>query len=384
MKNVFSIMLLEYRRVIFDMLAITIIFVGTALYSLYYPFPYENDVVRNMPVAVVNQDKSDLSDLVVSMLNNTENLKVLKYASMEEAKKSIYNRETFGIIYIPDDFYKKVLKGESPEVSVFADGSYFILYSTAISAATQIVFTAAAGVKIQKMSMFGIHMNDALNLHSAVNVTAKPVFNPRGGYVTFVAPAIYAIIVQQILLMVILLIHATGYENGYGYPKHINPFSILVGKTIAYLTIYSAIFAYFFTIGPMVFGIQLHNSLLDAASFAVPYGLSIILFAISLSVFARDRDAILLVLLMTSIPFVMLAGFIWPHFMMPQWVRFLSYLIPSTPGVTGFLYIRQMGADIPEVMHMYINLWVQVGIYFITALFAIKWQLKQKQSPYDE
>ena len=380
MKNIFSIMLLEYRRIIFDKLAITIIFVGTAFYSFYYPFPYKNDIVRDMPVAVVNLDKSDLSKTVVTMLDNTESLKVIKYPSMEEAKKGIYLREVFGIIYIPDEFYKLVARGESPSVSVFADGSYFILYSTAISAATQIVLTTAAGVKIQKMSMLGVHFEDALKLQSAVNLTAKPVFNPRGGYVTFVAPAIYALIVQQILLMVILLVHATGYENGYGYKDNMNTVSILLGKILAYLPIYAAVFSYFFTIGPMVFGIQLHNSLSDAVSYAVPYGLSIILFAISLSVFARDRDAILLVLLMTSIPFVMMAGFIWPHFMMPEWVKLLSYLIPSTPGVTGFLYIRQMGADVSNIMFMYVNLWIQVFIYFITAVFAVKWQQKQRQS----
>ena len=365
MKNIFSIMLLEYRRIIFDKLAITIIFVGTAFYSFYYPFPYENDIVRDMPVAVVNLDKSDLSKTVVTMLDNTESLKVIKYPSMEEAKKGIYLREVFGIIYIPDEFYKLVARGESPSVSVFADGSYFILYSTAISAATQIVLTTAAGVKIQKMSMLGVHFEDALKLQSAVNLTAKPVFNPRGGYITFVAPAIYALIVQQILLMVILLVHATGYENGYGYKDNMNTVSILLGKILAYLPIYAAVFSYFLS---------------DAVSYAVPYGLSIILFAISLSVFARDRDAILLVLLMTSIPFVMMAGFIWPHFMMPEWVKLLSYLIPSTPGVTGFLYIRQMGADVSDIMFMYVNLWIQVFIYFITALFAVKWQQKQRQS----
>ena len=379
MKNIFSIMLLEFRKIIFDKLAITIIFVGTAFYSFYYPFPYENDIVRDMPVAVVNLDKSDLSKTVVTMLDNTESLKVIKYPSMEEAKKGIYLREVFGIIYIPDEFYKLVARGESPSVSVFADGSYFILYSTAISAATQIVLTTAAGVKIQKMSMLGVHFEDALKLQSAVNLTAKPVFNPRGGYVTFVAPAIYALIVQQILLMVILLVHATGYENGYGYKDNMNTVSILLGKILAYLPIYAAVFSYFFTIGPMVFGIQLHNSLSDAVSYAVPYGLSIILFGLSLSVFARDRDAILLVLLMTSIPFVMLAGFIWPHWMMPDWVKYFSYIIPSTPGVTGFLYIRQMGADITDVMPKYINLWIQVAVYTVTAVLAIRWQQKQRQ-----
>ena len=379
MKNISSILRLEYRRIIFDMLSITIIFVGTAFYSFYYPFPYENDIVRKMPVAVVDLDKSDLSKTVVTMLNNTESLRVLSYPSMEEAKKGIYLREVYGIIYIPDEFYKKVAKGESPTVSVFADGSYFILYSTALTAATQIVLMTAAGVKIQKMSMMGIPINDALLLQSAVNLTAKPLFNPKAGYVGFVAPAIYAIIVQQILLMVILLVHATGYERGYGYPEDASTLTILFSKIIVYLTVYMVVFSFFFTAGPMAFGIQLNNSLIEAVMFAIPYGFAIIFFGITLSVFARDRDAVLLVMLMTSIPFVMLAGFIWPDWMMPDWIRYFSYLIPSTPGVSGFLYIRQMGADISDVMPKYINLWIQVAVYGVTAFLAIRWQQKQRQ-----
>lgn len=379
MKNISSILRLEYRRIIFDMLSITIIFVGTAFYSFYYPFPYENDIVRKMPVAVVDLDKSDLSKTVVTMLNNTESLRVLSYPSMEEAKKGIYLREVYGIIYIPDEFYKKVAKGESPTVSVFADGSYFILYSTALTAATQIVLMTAAGVKIQKMSMMGIPINDALLLQSAVNLTTKPLFNPKAGYVGFVAPAIYAIIVQQILLMVILLVHATGYERGYGYPEDASTLTILFSKIIVYLTVYMVVFSFFFTAGPMAFGIQLNNSLIEAVMFAIPYGFAIIFFGITLSVFARDRDAVLLVMLMTSIPFVMLAGFIWPDWMMPDWIRYFSYLIPSTPGVSGFLYIRQMGADISDVMPKYINLWIQVAVYGVTAFLAVRWQQKQRQ-----
>lgn len=379
MKSLLSLIRIEYRRLVFDILSITIIFVGTAFYSFYYPFPYKNDIVRKMPIAVVDLDKSDLSETVVTMLNNTENLKVMQYPSMEEAKKAVYLRDVFGIIYIPDEFYKMVAKGESPTVSVFADGSYFILYSTSIAAATQVVLMTAAGVKIQKMTMMGIPMNDALRLQSAVNVSAKPLFNPKAGYVGFVAPAIYAIIVHQIMLLVILLTSAQGYERGYGYPEHSSTLAILAAKLIVYMTIFSAIFAFFFTVGPMVFGIQLHNSLLEAVMFAIPYGLAISLFGISLSVFARERDAVLLVVLMTSIPFVMLSGFIWPHWMMPDWVRYFSYIFPSTPGATGFLYVRQMGANISDVLPKYFNLWVQVAVYSVTAFLAVRWQQKQVQ-----
>lgn len=380
MKNYLNVIGMEWRKIVFNFLAVTVIFAGSAIYSVYYPFPYTNNVVRDMPAGIVDNDKSDLSKTIITMMNNTENLAVKQYPSMEEAKKALYEREIYGIVYIPDKFYKKVAGGESPVVSLFSDGSYFILYSTALSAVTEIVLTAAAGVKIQKMNMLGIPTRDALKLQSAANLVSHPLYNPKAGYVTYVAPAIYSIIVQQMLLLVILLVQAGCYEKGYEYRRNVSALTILLGKVTAYLPIFIAVYAYFFSIGPMLFGFSMHNSLFELMMFAVPYGLAVILFGISLSYFAREKEGVFLVLLMTSIPFVMMSGFIWPSWLMPEWLQWFSRLIPSTSGVTGFLFIRQMGADISDVFSRYLNLWILVCIYFVASLFTIKWQLKQKNA----
>lgn len=380
MKNFISVIGLEWKKLIFNFLAVTVIFAGSAIYSVYYPFPYKNDIVKNMPIAVVDMDKSDLSEKIISMMNNTESLSVYNYPSMEEAKKGLYERKVYGIVYIPDRFYNKVAKGESPTVTLFSDGSYFILYSTALSAVTEIVLTSAAGVKIQKMSMLGIPFRDALRLQSSVNLVSHPLYNPKAGYITYVAPAIYSVIVQQMLLLVILLVQAGGYEDGYEYKKGVSALTILLGKITAYFPIFIAVYGYFFSIGPMLFGFNIHNNIFELMMFAIPYGFAVILFGISLSYFAREKEGVFLVLLMTSIPFVMMSGFIWPVWMMPEWMQWFSRLIPSTSGVTGFLFIRQMGADISDIFSRYLTLWILVVIYFITSLLTIKWQMKQKNA----
>lgn len=383
MNSIIKVIGYEWKKIIMDFLAVTMLFAGAAFYSVYYPFPYSKEIVRELPVGVVDMDKSDLSMNVTTMLNNTENLAVKKYSSMAQAKTAFFAREIYGIIYIPYDFYKLTASGKSPAVSLFSDSSYLIYYSTAMSAATEIVLTTAAGAKIQKMNMQGIAFRDAVKLQSAANLISKPLYNPKGGYAGFVSPAVYTLIVQQVVMIVLLLIQGTSYETGYRYPKGAGAVSILAGKVIAYLPIFLAMFAYFFTIGPMIFNMPVYNNLIEISIFALPYGLAVIFFAVSLSFFAREREAVLLVVLMTSIPFLIISGFMWPSWMMPEWVVWLSKLIPSTAGISGFVAVRQLGADIRDILPQYINLWVLVFGYMITALMSVKWQLKQRNA-YEE
>ena len=383
-KDIITVMTLEWRKLVLNVLAITVILAGSAIYSVYYPYPYKNDIVRNMPIAFVDNDKSMLSDKIYTMLSSTESITPIKYNSMEEAKIALYNRDIHGIINIPYEFNKDVLKGISPTVTLFGDGSYFIIYSTAFSNITRVVMTTVAGVKIKKMNMQGISTRDAINLQSAANVVPRPLFSPNAGYVGYVAPAIYSIIVQQIMLLVILLVQAGGYESGHNYPRGVSTLSVLLGKLFAYIPIFVTIYSYFFTVGPMLFGFNTRNNIYELFMYSFPFGLAVTLFGISLSYFAREKEGVFLVLLMTSIPFVMLSGFLWPDWMMPKIIKVISYLIPSTSGVTGFLFIRQMGADISDIFMKYINLWLLILLYGVTAYLAVKWQLRQKNAYINE
>lgn len=381
--DIITVMTLEWKKLVLNVLAVTVILVGSAIYSVYYPFPYKNDVVRNMPIAYVDNDRSMLSDKVFTMLSSTESVTPIRYDSIHEAKVALYERKVHGIVDIPHDFNKDVLKGLSPTVTLFGDGSYFIIYSTAFANVTRIVLTTVAGVKIKKMNMQGIATKDAVKIQSAANVVPRPLFSPNAGYVGYVAPAIYSIIVQQIMLLVILLVQASGYENGHNYPRGVSTLSVLLGKLFAYIPIFVTVYTYFFTVGPMLFGFNTRNNLYELFMYSFPFGLAITLFGISLSYFAREKEGVFLVLLMTSIPFVMLSGFLWPDWMMPKIVKVFSYLIPSTSGVTGFLYIRQMGANISDIFMKYQNIWMLIVLYGITAYLAVKWQLLQKNA-YDD
>ena len=74
----------------------------------------------------------------------------------------------------------------------------------------------------------------------------------------------------------------------------------------------------------------------------------------------------------TSIPALFLAGFSWPVESIPQWLRTLSFLIPSTVGIDGFLKLNIMGATLREVGPQWMILWGLSILYFVLACLSMK------------
>ena len=50
--------------------------------------------------------------------------------------------------------------------------------------------------------------------------------------------------------------------------------------------------------------------------------------------------------------------------------KLFSYLFPSTFGINGFVHINTMGASLLDVQTEYAALWIQSGIYFLTASYC--------------
>lgn len=377
MKHIFKVIAYEFIRLRKDYAALIILIGGTLFYSFYYPFPYSLEVVRDIPIAVVDEDKTDLSKKITRMLDETESINVTtEYNSVLEARAAFMERKVFGIIDIPENFYNDVVLGNQPTVTLFADGSYMIFYSTALSASTEIVLTAAAGVKIKQMTMSGVPFYDVLNIQSSTGVVAHPLFNAQGGYDNFVIPAVYAFIIQQVFLLVMAMLQGAAYEQGYNFPKNAGAFSILIGKLAFFLPIFALVSGYFFFAGKFAFNLPVFGQPEDVALLMVPYGIAVISLGISLGYFIREREGGMIFILMTSIPFLFLSGFLWPTWVMPEWLQWLRAVIPSSAGIEGLVKVRQLGATIADIMPDYINLWILAIAYTALAFFSIKWQMK--------
>ena len=96
------------------------------LYAFFYPQPYLGQIVRKIPIAVVDQDHSELGRALIQALEAHDNISVaLRASSYREAEDAILARRAFAILGIPPDTEKNVLKGVTARLPVYAEFDLF-------------------------------------------------------------------------------------------------------------------------------------------------------------------------------------------------------------------------------------------------------------------
>lgn len=344
------------------------VFGGVLFYSFLYPLPYAQQTPREQAISVVNLDMSPTSLKLERMVDATPQVKIVRRdGTLAEAKAAFLAGKVSGILLIPEHFYKDLLLGKSPTLSYAGDASYFLVYGTVVEGLAQTGGTLAAQVKVSKLLIDGVPLAFAANQYSAVKLNLKPTFNPTMGYVDYVVPAVFVLILQQTLIMAAGLIVGT-QKHGQGYWSHVPRWKLLSVRTAVLVAIYYLLSAYYFGAGFTMHGINTLASISSLLSLLLPFLLASCLLGYWLGDLLPRRELVTLVVLISSMPLIFLAGFIWPVEMIPAPLLWLAQLSPSTSAIKGFLALNQMGASWQQVSLQWSSLWGLVLFWLCACL----------------
>lgn len=375
----------ELKAILKDPGAMLILFGALLIYPLAYAFAYKTELIRQIKTIVVDLDNTSASRQLVRMIDATEQIDVAFHAnSMEEARQLFYSENAGGIVFIPKKFERDLLAGKQANVSVYADGSYFLIYRQVINGTVTAAGTFSAGVEIKKLIAEGKTVEQAAKVRDPLSADLHYWFNPPSGYGSFLMPGMILIILQQTLLIGIGMMGGTRREKG----KNLVPvargkggiFPVLFGRTLSYLSIYfvncliTLVWIYRW------FGYPDKASFLHIAMLILPFLLSVIFLGITISVFFKRRESSLLFLVFMSPAIFFLSGISWPASSIPGLLYALAHVFPSTLVVPAYLRLRIMGVGIQDISYEYLGLLLQCGIYFVTAFLALSvegWRSKK-------
>lgn len=349
-------------------------------YPLLYSWIYTNEVVREVPVAVVDQSHSHLSREFSRRFDASPDTKVTFHCNnLEEAKDLIGRQKVYGVLYFPADFQTKLNRLEQTHVSIYCDMSFMLYYKNIFQTATNVA--GAMNSKVQ-ISLAGNHTDREDEITTKpLDFDEVPMFNTIGGYGNFIIPGVLMLIMHQTLLLGIGLSAGTGREKNrfcdlVPISKHNNgTFRIVLGKGICYLMIYSVIAAYLTLIIPRLFDFTSLVHARDLALFMLPFLSACIFFSMSVSSLMKHREDVLLMVVFTSVPFLFMSGVSWPQSGIPKFWQYVSDLIPSTFGIRGFVRMNTMGARLEDIMPEYHALWTQAGVYFIMTCLIYRYEI---------
>ena len=138
----------EARLVFLDAGVLIITVLAVIVYAFFYPLPYLNQVMKDVPIAVVDQDHSALGRRLVRMADGHQSIKVAAEAtSVSEAEALVREGAVAGVLVVPRGFESDVLEGRQAHVTGQIDAAYLLTYNTALAGLMESVGTLSAGVE---------------------------------------------------------------------------------------------------------------------------------------------------------------------------------------------------------------------------------------------
>ncbi|OXX57087.1 ABC transporter [Vibrio sp. V12_P9A6T4] len=362
----------ELKALFTNPVVLLTVFGGVVFYSFLYPLPYTQQTPREQTLSIVNLDKSQASYQLERMVDATPQVKVIQRDStIEDAKQAFLNRKVSGILVIPEHFYKDLLLGKSPTLAYAGDASYFLVYGTIVEGLSQAGGTLAAKSKVSRLVMEGEPLSLAAQHYSATSINLKPTFNPRMGYVDYVVPAVFVLILQQTMIMAAGLMGGT-QKYGNGYWSHTTLLRLILVRSIVLVAVYYLLSMYYFGASFTSHGVNTLASAGHLLLLLLPFLLASCLCGIWLGSVTPRRELVTLVVLISSMPLIFSAGFIWPLEAIPRPIIWISNLFPSTPAIQGFLSLNQMGASWDQISTQWGILWVQVFGWGALAFYQLQ------------
>lgn len=385
MNSVFYICQKELKAVFKDQGVLIFFLLVPLAYPLLYAFIYTGEVVREVPAAVVDMNKSTLSREFIRKVDATPDVKIQSHcADMEEAKLLLKESKVYGVIYIPESFSSDITKGIQTQVTLYCDMSGMLYYKAILTASTEVSLKMNKAIKAKRAGNTTNRQDEI----SATPITYEAVnlFNPQAGYASFLLPAVLILIIQQTLLLGVGLSAGTARENNRF--RDLVPLSrqyqgtlrIVLGKSSAYFIIYAIVSAYILCVVPKIFSLVQIAQAGTLAAFILPYVLSCIFFAMTCSIFIHHREACMMIYVFTSVPLLFISGVSWPGSAIPEFWRVISWLFPSTFGINGYIAINSMGATLDQVLPEFRALWIQTGVYFMTTCIVYRRQIMLSRS----
>ncbi|MCH5328264.1 MAG: ABC transporter permease [Coprobacter sp.] len=373
----------EYGAVFRDLGALVFFLALPFAYPLLYALVYNPEVVRDVPMVVVDQARTPLSRELVRRMDASPNAQVVAWcAGLDEAQEMMHRKECYGIMLIPSDFSRKLVRGEQSPVTFYADMSILLNYKGFLMALTDI--TMELGAQLQTESLGGATPEQIEMATAPVPYSSVTLYNPESGFGSFLIPAILVLILQQSLLLGIGLLAGGVYERKQLHHyysgrerMHNNVLHIVLGKSLCYYSLYIVPTVFILHVVPRIFDFPQIGSQWEIYAFMAPFLFASIFFSMTCSVFVRERESSFLLFVFTSLLFLFLSGITWPRYAMPGVWQIVGSLLPSTWGIQGFVGINTAGASISEVRPSFIWLWGLTGFYFVTSCLVYRYQIRK-------
>ncbi len=378
MNNTIRLLKNELKRFFQNDVLVAIFFGAPLVYGILFGFVYKQAKVINLPVAVVDEDHSTVSEQLIEAINENENLAVKKiYFDSHNLQQEQLKNDFVAVIHIPESFQSDLFMKRYPEVLVELNMSNILNANFASKSIQKVLGTIKAGIEIKSLKMKGLLDKIARNNFESFKITYHKLYNPNSNYLYFMLPALLGAIMQQVIFLAMALVFSRDFEDGYWnellkYSK--NPFYLIFIKFLPYFVLSGIVWT---VIGLIYNYFEIDFNVLSWTMFwiIILFTLAAMFIGMLFSILIPSQLKSTEFLMVISTPAFILSGFTWPLSAMPNWITQISNLIPLTHFLTAFKKIAMYGGTLGDVSFQIYHLTFLAFISFLIMLMSLKYKI---------
>jgi len=306
-----------------------------------------NSDPKHLPTALRLADEGPFARTLVAEMRNSDYFRLVRVTDSEaEVERLLRLGNVQFVVNIPEDFTRKILRGERPTVLVEADATDPAATGPAIAAVRAIADTAID--------------RDLTGPLSRLRGTPGPIdfevhahYNPENITQYNVVPGLMGVVLT--MTMVIITALAITRERERGTMENllatpVRPFEVMVGKILPYIVVGYVQVTLILMAARFLFDVPMVGSL------ALLYGISLLFIAanlamgITFSTLARNQLQAMQMAFFFFLPSILLSGFMFPFRGMPDWAQWIGTCLPLTHFLRIVRGILLKGNGIGEIL----------------------------------
>lgn len=305
-----------------------------------------NSDPKHLPTAVLNQDDSPFSRSMIAAMQTSRYFVITETVSRRaDADELIKHGDVQFVIEIPNDFSRRLLRGEKPALLVTADATDPAATGNAVAALNALTST--------------VLRDDLRGPLAKLNATPPPFevrlhkrYNPEGITQYNIVPGLMGVILTMTMIMMTSLAITKEAERGTMEALLAMPLQaleVMLGKIVPYIFVGYIQVVVILLAAYFIFHVPIIGSITLLMACILLFILANLAVGITISSAARNQTQAMQMTFFFFLPSLLLSGFMFPFRGMPHWAQVIGEVLPLTHFLRIVRGILLKGNSLPEV-----------------------------------
>ncbi len=324
-----------------------------------------NSDPKALPTAVLAADSSVFARSFASALENTGYFRVVRHVANEaEGERALAIGEVQFVVNIPENFARKLMRGERPVLLLEADASDPAATSNALAALLTLNQTALA----RDLQGSLAHLQNQL---PPFEVRVHRRYNAEGITQYNIVPGLIGTILTMTMVMMTSLAMTRERERGTMenlLATPVRPLEVMAGKIVPYIVVGYVQVTIILLAAKILFGVPMVGSLALLSVALIVFIAANLAVGFTFSTLAKNQLQAMQMAFFFFLPSILLSGFMFPFRGMPEWAQWLGEILPLTHFLRILRGILLKGNGVVEILP---NLWPVALFLLVAAAIAL-------------